>query len=83
MHKLYVFRVLHVANKKIKIKEVLDRNKWWFVFLSVVEMNIHNYECIENCDCIDGYIKILSLPDEYKRKAEFKGICKKCKYHID
>ena len=35
-------------------------------------MNIHNYECIENCDCIDGYIKISFLPDEYKRKAEFK-----------
>ena len=29
-------------------------------------MNIHNYECIENCDCIDGYIKISALPDEYK-----------------
>ena len=52
-------------------------------FCPLVEMNIHNYECIENCDCIDGYIKILSLPDKYKRKAEFKEICKKCKYHID
>ncbi len=39
-------------------------------------MNIHNYECIENCDCINGYIKISFLPDEYKRKAEFKEICK-------
>ena len=38
-------------------------------FCPLVEMNIHNYECIENCDCIDGYIKISSLPDEYKRKS--------------
>ena len=45
-------------------------------FCPLVEMNIHNYECIENCDCIDEYIKISSLPDEYKRKAEFKEICK-------
>lgn len=61
----------------------MDRKAMYRLSYGLFVLTAREAECIENCDCIDGYIKILSLPDEYKRKAEFKEICKKCKYHID
>ena len=45
-------------------------------FCPLVEMNIHNYECIENCDCIDGYIKISSCLMNIKEKRSSKKFVK-------
>lgn len=39
-------------------------------------------DCIENIDIIDGFISDDShIPNEFKVKPDYKGICKKCKYH--
>ena len=38
-------------------------------------------DCIENVDVVDGLIIESSLPSEYKKKPNWKEICKKCKYH--
>ena len=53
------------------------------VLFPLVDKEIDIADCIENVDCIDGLIKISSLPLEYKQKENWKEICLKCKYHDD
>ncbi len=51
------------------------------VFCPLVDEVIENIDCIENRDCVDGFIKLSSLPDKYKTKKDFINICKSCKWH--
>ena len=51
------------------------------VFCPLIDKKIDVAECIENVDCIDGYIALTSLPEMYKIKENYKDICKNCKHH--
>ncbi len=51
------------------------------VFCPLVDEIIEDIDCIENRDCVDGFIKLTSLPERYKVKKDFINICKKCKWH--
>lgn len=51
------------------------------VFCPLVDERIDIGECIENTDVVDGIIKESTLPEQYKRKENWKEICKNCKYH--
>lgn len=47
----------------------------------LVDREIEDIDCIENRDVVDGMIIESSLPDEYKRKKNWKDICRNCKWH--
>lgn len=51
------------------------------VLCPLVNETIGNFECLENVDCIDGMIKIESLPQKFKMKENWKELCIKCEYH--
>lgn len=51
------------------------------VYCPLIDDDIKDIDCIENRDCIDGFIKLSSMPDKYKVKDNYIDICKKCKYH--
>ena len=51
------------------------------VFCPLVNKMIEDIDCIENRDCIDGYVKLASLPGEYKVRQNYIDICKMCKWH--
>lgn len=52
-----------------------------FVMCPLVDQRIENIDCIENSDAVDGIIKKETVPEKFKRKPEWKQICKKCKWH--
>lgn len=52
-----------------------------FVYCPLVNRKIEDIDCIENRDIVDDMIIELSLPDEYKRKKNWRDICKNCKWH--
>lgn len=54
-------------------------DKW--VECPLVDRDIEDIDCIENRDIVDGMIVESALPDEYKRKKDWKNICKNCKWH--
>lgn len=56
----------------------MDSNE---VMCPLVDRNIDIADCIENVDCIDGFIVLTSLPEKYKQKNNYIEICKNCKYH--
>ncbi len=58
------------------INDILDS-----VYCPLVDDNIQDIDCIENRDCVDGFIKLSSMPDKYKVKDNYISICKKCEYH--
>lgn len=47
----------------------------------LIDKKITTIDCMENQDSTDGFIKESSVPSAYKVKNNWKGICKKCKYH--
>ena len=51
------------------------------VVCPLVDRSIDISDCIENIDCIDGFIVLSSLPEEYRQKNNYIEICKNCKYH--
>lgn len=51
------------------------------VYCPLIDDVIEDIDCIENRDCIDGFIKLSSLPDKYKVKDDYRDICKRCEYH--
>lgn len=51
------------------------------VFCPLVDRKVEDIDCIENRDVVDGMIIESSLPDEYKRKKNWKEICRDCKWH--
>ena len=54
-------------------------DRW--VFCPLVDRKIEDIDCIENRDDVDGMLVESSLPDEYKRKINWKDICRKCQWH--
>ena len=54
-------------------------DRW--VFCPLVDRKIEDIHCIENRDVVDGMLVESSLPDEYKRKINWKDICRKCQWH--
>ena len=54
-------------------------DRW--VFCPLVDRKIEDIDCIENRDVVDGMLVESSLPDEYKRKINWKVICRKCQWH--
>lgn len=54
-------------------------NKW--VRCHLVDREIEDIDCVENRDAVDDMIAESSVPDEYKRKENWKDICKKCSWH--
>lgn len=59
----------------------MQRNDDRMVMCPLVDKEIEDIDCIENRDCIDGFIRISSLPDKYKQKDGYEDICKNCKWH--
>lgn len=51
------------------------------VLCPLIEDLIEDIDCIENRDCIDGFIKLSSLPEKFKNKEDYINICKNCKWH--
>ncbi len=49
------------------------------VMCPLVDAHIEDIECIENCDCIDGVMKLSSLPEKFQAKPNFKEMCSQCK----
>ena len=47
-------------------------DRW--VFCPLVDRKIEDIDCIENRDVVDGMLVESSLPDEYKRKINWKDI---------
>lgn len=54
-------------------------DRW--VFCPLVDRKIEDIDCIENRDVVDGMIIESSMPNEYKKKENWKDICKKCSWH--
>ena len=52
-----------------------------FVMCPLVDENIEPIDCIENSDAIDGIITKETIPERFKKKPNWKEICKKCKWH--
>lgn len=51
------------------------------ILCPLVDDIIEDIECIENRDAVDEMITEESLPNKYKRKSNWKEICRKCKWH--
>jgi len=51
------------------------------VFCPLVDTDIEDIDCIETRDVVVGIIKDDFIPSKYKKKENWKEICKKCKYH--
>lgn len=51
------------------------------ILCPLVDDIIEDIECIENRDVVDEMITDESLPNKYKRKSNWKEICRKCKWH--
>lgn len=52
-----------------------------YVFCPLVDKMIEDIDCIENRDVVEGMIIESALPDKYKKKENWKNICKNCKWH--
>nr|DAZ69360.1 MAG TPA: hypothetical protein [Caudoviricetes sp.] len=51
------------------------------ILCPLVDDIIEDIGCIENRDVVDEMIAEESLPNKYKRKSNWKEICRKCKWH--
>ncbi len=52
-----------------------------YVFCPLVDKTIEDIDCIENRDVVEGMIIESALPDKYKKKENWKNICKNCEWH--
>ena len=51
------------------------------VFCPLVEAKIENIDCIEVRDVVNGAIKETFISEDYKKKENWKDLCKGCKWH--
>jgi hypothetical protein len=47
----------------------------------VDDEEIMNYDCVENRDVADEFISEKHLPEIFKKKADWRTICRNCKWH--
>ena len=47
----------------------------------LVDREIKDIECIENSDVVRGIQIESAMPEEYKKKTDWKEICKRCQWH--
>ena len=52
-----------------------------FINCPLVDRKIEDIDCMENREVVDENLVEQSLPAEYKKKEDWKTICKKCKWH--
>ena len=52
-----------------------------FVKCPLVDEMVEDIDSIENVDAVDGVLKMDKVPERFKKKADWKGICKNCKWH--
>jgi len=52
-----------------------------YVFCPITEDRIEDIECIETRDAVDGLFIEDTVPEEYKKKENWKNICRECKWH--
>ena len=52
-----------------------------FVKCPLVDEMVEDIDCIEYVDAVDGVVKMDKVPERFKKKADWKGICKNCKWH--
>ena len=58
-----------------------DKKTSMSVKCPLIDAPIGIIECSENSDIVRGLFVEESLPEEYKRKANWKDICKNCKWY--
>lgn len=51
------------------------------VMCPLVDTEIQDIDCIENSDAVDGIIKKDTVPERFKKKADWITICERCKWH--
>ncbi len=51
------------------------------VFCPLVDEKIEDIDCIENSDVVEEMILEENMPDKYKKKNDWKNICKNCQWH--
>ena len=51
------------------------------ILCPLISSEIEPIECVVNCDCVSGMIKIDNMPDVFKKSPDYAEICKNCKYH--
>jgi hypothetical protein len=47
----------------------------------LVDRYIEDVDCMETANVAAGIIKDRNLADEFKKKNNWRNICKNCKYH--
>lgn len=52
-----------------------------YVDCPLVDRKIEDIDCIENREIVDGNLIEECMPECYKKKENWKDICKKCKWH--
>ena len=52
-----------------------------YIYCPMVDKDIEDIDCIENRDVVDGLLPEKSLPNIYKKKNNWKELCKNCKWH--
>lgn len=52
-----------------------------YVLCPLVDEMIEDIDCIENRDVADEMIKDSCLPQRFRRKKQWREICKECKWH--
>lgn len=51
------------------------------IMCPLVDEEIEDIECIENRDVVDDMIVETVMPIRFKKKENWKEICRKCKMH--
>lgn len=51
------------------------------VMCPLVDEMIEDVDCIENADVADQMLTDHGMPERYKRKENWREICKQCKWH--
>lgn len=51
------------------------------LYCDLIDECIDGGDCIIVCDVVDDFFKETVLEEKFKRKRNYKEICKNCKYH--
>ena len=57
----------------------MEKNKC--VMCPLVDEMIEDIDCIENADVADKMITEQNMPEKFKKKENWRDICKNCKWH--
>ena len=57
----------------------MDNDSW--VMCPLVDEKIEDIDCIENRDIVDDMLIEDGMPIKFKKKENWKEICKKCQWH--